>query len=155
MGFLWQAALLKWLELPSSGWLELFYDGTPSPELATWVKVAIMQDLSIVTENLRAAIASRAQETAAILQYKAAVREAEEKARGLGLPQIEGAPTSPDIDDKGKRSMNPLVLTHSRPTNIAANTFLISSHLYLANYCDNCTASVNATEHICLLFLSG
>ncbi|CAM6120332.1 unnamed protein product [Calypogeia fissa] len=95
-----KAALLKWLELPSSGWLELFYDGTPSPELATWVKVAIMQDLSVVTENLRAAIASRAQETAAILQYKAALREAEEKARSLGLQQNEeAAQTSSEIED--------------------------------------------------------
>lgn len=81
-------ALLKWLELPASGWLELFHDGTPSPELATWIKVAIMQDQSVVTENLRAAIASRAQETAAILQYKAALREAEEKARN-GLQQAD------------------------------------------------------------------
>ncbi|KAL2614032.1 hypothetical protein R1flu_025724 [Riccia fluitans] len=82
-----KVALLKWLELPASGWLELFHDGTPSPELATWIKVAVMTDPAVVTENLRAAIASRAQETAAILQYKAALREAEEKARN-GLQQV-------------------------------------------------------------------
>jgi hypothetical protein len=100
----WQTALLKWLELPSSGWLELFYDGTPSPELATWIRVAMMQDLSVVTENLRAAIASRAQETAAILQYKAALREAEEKARNVGLEQTEGAETSLETQE-GKVSL--------------------------------------------------
>ncbi|KAL3678834.1 hypothetical protein R1sor_021790 [Riccia sorocarpa] len=89
-----KVALLKWLELPASGWLELFHDGTPSPELATWIKVAIMTDPAVVTENLRAAIASRAQETAAILQYKAALREAEEKARsGLHQAALEASNT--------------------------------------------------------------
>ncbi len=63
-----QVALLKWLGLPTAGWLELYHDGTPSPELANWIRVASMDDLAVVTQNLRATIALQTQQTAALLQ---------------------------------------------------------------------------------------
>ncbi|KAH9551818.1 hypothetical protein CY35_09G033300 [Sphagnum magellanicum] len=63
-----KVALLKWLGLPTAGWLELYHDGTPSPELANWIRVASMDDLAVVTQNLRATIALQTQQTAALLQ---------------------------------------------------------------------------------------
>ncbi|CAK9238430.1 unnamed protein product [Sphagnum troendelagicum] len=66
-----KVALLKWLGLPIAGWLELYHDGTPSPELANWIRVASMDDLAVVTENLRATIALQTQQTAALLQDRA------------------------------------------------------------------------------------
>ncbi|CAI5477443.1 unnamed protein product [Closterium sp. Yama58-4] len=61
-------ALLKWLELPPSTHLDLFWTGKPSPELATWLRVATTTDEAQITEDLRAAIAARAKETAELLE---------------------------------------------------------------------------------------
>ncbi|CAI6000601.1 unnamed protein product [Closterium sp. NIES-65] len=61
-------ALLKWLELPPSTHLDLFWTGKPSPELATWLRVATTTDEAQITEDLRGAIAARAKETAELLE---------------------------------------------------------------------------------------
>ncbi|GJP54307.1 hypothetical protein CLOM_g13412 [Closterium sp. NIES-68] len=61
-------ALLKWLELPPSTHLDLYWSGKPSPELATWLRVATTSDEGQITEDLRGAIAARAKETAELLE---------------------------------------------------------------------------------------
>ncbi|CAI5471053.1 unnamed protein product [Closterium sp. Yama58-4] len=85
-------ALLKWLELPPSTHLDLFWTGKPSPELATWLRVATTTDEAQITEDLRAAIAARAKETAELLEAhgkdKAANGHAEPNSKPAGSVDV-------------------------------------------------------------------
>jgi hypothetical protein len=85
-----KVALLKWLGLPTAGWLELYHDGTPSPELANWIRVASMDDLAVVTENLRATIALQTQQTAALLQDRATLVQGLKGPASAVLPAGDG-----------------------------------------------------------------
>jgi hypothetical protein len=57
-----QAALLKLVEVPTDGLLELMADGSPERRLAIWVRVAAMSEEADVVENLRLIIEQNTQQ---------------------------------------------------------------------------------------------
>lgn len=74
-------ALLKWLEVKPKSLLDLFWDGSPSPSLASWLTVAAMDCDVTLMKKMRETIASRAEATAAILEEKGAMAGGGERER--------------------------------------------------------------------------
>jgi hypothetical protein len=70
-----QAALLKLVEVPTDGLLELMADGSPERRLAIWVRVAAMTEEADVVENLRLIIEQNTQQLRAEREVR--VRDSE------------------------------------------------------------------------------